>query len=232
MASKRWRHMPRRPTGPTTTRRPSAGYARSRSARSRAGAGLAALGRRGRLHSLRRRMHGRWREGTSPACTCAIRRWKASTTSSGTSGKTNISASCPADSMQTPSSYLTGTGWRRRPRPPAAPTHLHILGRDIYVPRKEDGMIPPDAARAAAQRAAAGLIESSASWAPRSQTRGRAIHGSCKDWIDMTRTTTSCRSSAPSAETARLVIDAESGRFTEASAIDKEGDLCHPTFRL
>ena len=33
------------------------------------------------------------------------------------------------------------------PVPPAAPTNVHILGRDVYVPRKANGMIPPDAAR-------------------------------------------------------------------------------------
>jgi hypothetical protein len=114
------------------------------------------------------------------------------------------------------------------PAPPAAPTNLHILGRDVYVPRKEEGMIPPDAARAAAQRAAAALIETSARWVPplASKELGDPWLVQRLDRYDEYYYIVPFKSGA--ADTARLVIDAQSGRFTEASAIDKEGESLPP----
>ena len=112
--------------------------------------------------------------------------------------------------------------------PPAPPTNLHILGRDVYVRRNEDGMIPPDAARAAAQKAAAALLESSARW--RTPLAGKGLGDPLLvqrlDRYDEYYYIVPFKSGA--ADTARLVIDADSGRFTEASAIENEGESLPP----
>ena len=115
------------------------------------------------------------------------------------------------------------------PSPPAAPTNVRILGREIFPFRKAaSAMIPPASASDAAKRAAAELLQSSARWRA-------ALDGKDPDtpllvqrldrYDDYYYIVPFKRGTA---ETARLTIDAASGRFMEASCIDQEGESLPP----
>ena len=89
-------------------------------------------------------------------------------------------------------------------------------------------MMPPDAARAAAQQAAAALLESSARWRPAlaGKEPDAPLLVQRLDRYDEYYYIVPFKRAA--AETARLILDAASGRFMEASAIDNEGESLPP----
>lgn len=115
------------------------------------------------------------------------------------------------------------------PNPPAAPTNVRILGHEAYVFRKEAHMmIPPASAREAAERAAAALLQSSARWRASLESKGAdtpLLVQRLDRYDDYYYIVPFKRGTA---ETARLTIDAASGRFMEASAIDQEGESLPP----
>jgi len=115
------------------------------------------------------------------------------------------------------------------PPPPSAPGNLRILGRDVYFLRKEAyRMIPPDSARSSAQSAAAALLHASARWraALEAKEPDTPLLVQRLDRYDEYYYIVPFKRAA--AETARLMIDAASGRFMEASAIDNEGESLPP----
>jgi len=113
--------------------------------------------------------------------------------------------------------------------PPAAPTNVRILRKRAYINLEQFyAMIPPPSAIEEAQRAAAALLQTSARWRPGLAAREPdtpLLVQRLDRYDDYYYIVPFKRGHA---ETARLVIDATTGKFTEASAIEKEGESLAP----
>jgi hypothetical protein len=113
--------------------------------------------------------------------------------------------------------------------PPAPPTNVRILKQKAYINREElYAMMPPASARKEAQRVAATLLQGSARW--RAALGGKEpdvplLVQRLDRYDDYYYIVPFKRGQA---ETARLVVDATTGKFMEASAIEKEGESLAP----